>query len=1058
MNAAAKTCAKCGAALSAGAALDVCPHCIAPQILAPATVEGDASASAPPPTGASPRPVDPLERPGDRIGHYKLLQKLGEGGCGVVYMAEQEGPVRRRVALKIIKPGMDTRQVVARFEAERQALALMDHPNIAKVFDGGTTTTGRPFFVMELVRGVRITEYCDENNLPTTQRLDLFVQVCHAVQHAHQKGIIHRDLKPSNILVTINDGVPVPKVIDFGIAKATEQRLTDKTLFTEFHQFIGTPAYMSPEQALMTSLDIDTRSDIYSLGVLLYELLTGRTPLDTPELMKVGVDEMRRTIREVEPARPSNRLSTLPREDLTTAARRRSTNPPQLIHAITGDLDWIVMKCLEKDRTRRYETANGLAADIHRHLNNEPIVARPPSRLYQFRKLVRRNRVAFTAAVAVLLALLTGLGFSTWALFRERAARREAATEATKSATVARFHKDMIGSMRPSIAMGRDTTLLREFADKTFEQLGKDLGSQPAVELELRAALGRVFLTLGDYRKAESLYQETLPKMRDLLGAEHPDVADLLQNYAEVLYEREKFQESESLAREAQAIYRQRNGEENPDVAYSLMLIGNALRGQKQVERSKSYLDRSLALYRKLYGPEHRDVALVLRNLARTFEYLGRSRNAGETYQQALAMAKKLLGDVDPLVVLLTQDLAGFQHVHASLEEMEITYRELLANQRRLLGNDNRQVAKTLGFLASTLVNKGQAAKAEPIARESVELHRKLYGDDHLETAKAQGGLGVNLMRQNRHAEAEPLLRAAAITARKLLPPDDTLVAISIQNLGINLADQEKFGEAEVWFREQAAQARTDEAAKRARRAKPSQMNPENPADPAPEDPTNSRPYVIRVVVAGPVDKPGLDPALGNLAGALGRQKKYPEAESIYREMMERFRVRLPSSEEDLASVSASLGRILTDWAWEERNPKSEAVERARESEHLMREALASRLKRTNATPWKTSEWKSRLGASLVSVAATDLGLSSAAREAKLAEAEPLLLEGNEAVQMHPSADRKSRRHTLERLVRLYEAWNKPSEAETWRAKLAAFDRTKAKAGAGSQASTTSAP
>jgi serine/threonine protein kinase len=294
MNAVARTCIRCGAGLSAESALDVYPRCIARQALAATDGPG---------TDTLPSPAL-LEQPGDRIGRYKLLQKIGEGGCGVVYVAEQEEPVRRRVALKVIKPGMDTRQVIARFEAERQALALMDHPNIAKVYDGGTTETGRPFFVMELVRGVRITEYCDENNLSTAQRLDLFTQVCHAVQHAHQKGIIHRDLKPSNILVTINDGVHVPKVIDFGIAKATEQRLTDKTLFTEFHQFIGTPAYMSPEQALMTSLDIDTRSDIYSLGVLLYELLTGRTPLDTPELMKVGVDEMRRTIREVEPARP----------------------------------------------------------------------------------------------------------------------------------------------------------------------------------------------------------------------------------------------------------------------------------------------------------------------------------------------------------------------------------------------------------------------------------------------------------------------------------------------------------------------------------------------------------------------------------------------------------------------------------------------------------------------------------------------------------------------------------------------------------------------------------
>jgi eukaryotic-like serine/threonine-protein kinase len=321
------------------------------------------------------------EKLGDRIGPYKLLQQIGEGGCGVVYMAGQEAPVRRRVALKVIKLGMDTKQVIARFEAERQALAMMDHPNIAKVFDAGATETGRPYFVMELVRGIKITDYCDQGNLATTQRLELFVQVCRAIQHAHQKGIIHRDIKPSNILVTVNDGLAVPKVIDFGIAKATQGRLTDETLFTAFEQFMGTPAYMSPEQTVMTSLDIDTRTDVYSLGVLLYELLTGRTPFDAKELLASGLDEMRRTIREKEPARPSIRLSTMEASDLRELARQRQAVPPKLIHLVRGDLDWIVMKCLEKDRTRRYATANGLAADVQRHLQNELIVARPSSRL-----------------------------------------------------------------------------------------------------------------------------------------------------------------------------------------------------------------------------------------------------------------------------------------------------------------------------------------------------------------------------------------------------------------------------------------------------------------------------------------------------------------------------------------------------------------------------------------------------------------------------------------------------------------------------------------------------
>ena len=383
------------------------------------------------------------ERPGTTIGRYKLLQRIGEGGFGVVYMAEQQEPVRRKVALKIIKLGMDTKQVIARFEAERQALAMMDHPSIARVFDAGATDTGRPYFVMELVKGVPVTEYCDTNNLSTKERLDLFMPVCNAIQHAHQKGIIHRDIKPSNVMVTLHDGKPVPKVIDFGIAKATDHRLTEKTLFTEYHQFIGTPAYMSPEQAEMSGLDVDTRTDIYSLGVLLYELLTGTTPFDPNSLREAAYGEIQRIIREVEPPKPSTRLSSLAsepgaqatgsepppsagadiergrtarakaRDSVQDIARHRRTDPSTLSKLIRGDLDWIVMKALEKDRTRRYETANEFAKDVERHLANEPIIASPPGVTYKLRKFIKRNRAAVTAGSLVAAALVAGLIVST---------------------------------------------------------------------------------------------------------------------------------------------------------------------------------------------------------------------------------------------------------------------------------------------------------------------------------------------------------------------------------------------------------------------------------------------------------------------------------------------------------------------------------------------------------------------------------------------------------------------------------------------------------------------
>jgi serine/threonine protein kinase len=370
----------------------------------------------------------PGEKPGDWVGRYKLLQQIGEGGCGVVFMAEQEEPVRRKVAVKIVKPGMDTKTVVARFEAERQALALMDHPNIAHVLDAGATESGRPYFVMELVRGIKITDYCDQDSLNTTARVEMFIEVCDAVQHAHQKGIIHRDLKPSNILVTtLPSGKPLAKVIDFGIAKATTgERLTDKTLFTAFELLIGTPAYMSPEQAALSSVDVDTRSDIYSLGVLLYELLTGTTPFDTAELLKRGLDEVRRVVCNVEPPRPSTRLSTLVAADLTSVSRRRQVEPPRLIREVRGDLDWVVMKALEKDRARRYATVNGFAADLRRHLAGEAVAARPPSSLYRLKKLFTRNKVLFCSIGIIILLLSTALIVTGRLLIHERFARQQA--------------------------------------------------------------------------------------------------------------------------------------------------------------------------------------------------------------------------------------------------------------------------------------------------------------------------------------------------------------------------------------------------------------------------------------------------------------------------------------------------------------------------------------------------------------------------------------------------------------------------------------------------------
>jgi serine/threonine protein kinase/tetratricopeptide (TPR) repeat protein len=444
----------------------------------------------------------PDEALGQMLGRYKLLEKIGEGGFGVVYVAEQKEPVKRRVALKIIKLGMDTRQVVARFEAERQALALMDHPNIAKVLDAGATDSGRPYFVMELVRGVKLTEYCDQHKLSTKQRLELFIPVCQAIQHAHQKGIIHRDIKPSNILVTLHDGVPVPKVIDFGIAKATQQDLTDKTVYTQLQQFVGTPAYMSPEQAEMSGLDVDTRSDIYSLGVLLYELLTGRTPLDPKELMSQGIDGMRKTIREKEPVHPSTKVATLQGEELTTTAARHAAEAPKLVSLLRGDLDWIVMKCLEKDRTRRYETANGLAADLRRHLNNEPISARPPSTAYRFQKALRRNKLLFAAGAAVVVVLILGVIGTSIGLVRAERQRRQAemarklAEQRFQSAS--QFVTDVLQRIAPEFGSLIGATEAQKALAQSSLSFLESLGGSNDGDETFQAELATLYINLSD--------------------------------------------------------------------------------------------------------------------------------------------------------------------------------------------------------------------------------------------------------------------------------------------------------------------------------------------------------------------------------------------------------------------------------------------------------------------------------------------------------------------------------------------------------------------------------
>ncbi|MFO0846568.1 MAG: serine/threonine-protein kinase [Gemmataceae bacterium] len=704
------------------------------------------------------------------IGPYRLMEQIGEGGMGLVFVADQARPVRRRVALKVIKPGMDTRQVVARFEAERQALALMDHPNIAKVHDGGTTPAGRPYFVMELVKGVAITDFCDRERLTTRQRLGLFVSVCQAVQHAHQKGIIHRDLKPSNILVTVHDVTPVVKVIDFGVAKATGQQLTERTLYTAMAQLVGTPLYMSPEQAGLSGLDVDTRSDIYSLGVLLYKLLTGTTPFDQEVLHRAGQDEMRRMIREDEPPRPSTRISTLEKAELSTLAERRSVEPRWLGQEIRGELDWVVMKCLEKDRNRRYETASALAADVQRYLDDEPVAACPPSAGYRLRKLWRRHRGTLVTAGGVALALVVATAVSTWQAVEARVAqneaegaKRQAATDAAIAKAVADFLQqdllrqvDMRAQRGEGFVPARNLTV-KEALDRAAGRIGQRFQDQPLVEAAIRLTIGGAYRSVGEWPLAIPHLERAVALRKAHLGPDDQDTISAIVFLARGCQETGRFTDAIGLAKQVLENRMARLGPDQPETLAGMHDLAITYDYAGEWDNSLSLMKQVLEKRRAIYGSTHPDTLDTMHALARSYNHVDRFSESIALHEKIRVIRKSTenpeLGAEPFFLITYVVACQGA----GKLDQAAMLLHEALALNRKHDDSGGVETASTLCWLARNLLLQERFAEAEPIAREAIAIYEKERPEDPMRFYFVSI-LGAVLWGQHNYTEAEPLL------------------------------------------------------------------------------------------------------------------------------------------------------------------------------------------------------------------------------------------------------------------------------------------------------------
>ncbi len=747
-------------------------------------------------------------RPGTVIaGRYKLVQRIGVGGMGEVWVAEQTDPVTRRVALKLVKPGMDSREVLARFEAERQALAAMDHPNIARILDGGLTEAMTPFFVMELVNGAGLTRFCDEARLDIRARLGLFADICHAIQHAHQKGIIHRDLKPSNVLVTVIDGRPVPKVIDFGLAKALGSRLSDRSQATQFGAVVGTLEYMSPEQAGYSPGapgDIDTRADVYSLGVILYELLTGLRPLDEQRMRDAALDEMLRIIKEEEPARPSARLSSS--DSAPSSAALRQTEPARLSGLLRRELDWIVMKALEKDRRRRYETANGFADDVQRYLAGEAVLAHPPTATYRLRKLVRQNRAAVFTGLAVGLALLAGLATTLW---QSGIARREATRADERAIAATRAETEQRRLAQSEAELRREAQTQKELAEKAAAE-----EKARAEELEQVAGFQTDMLDgLNPNEAGEALFADIRDRLEQALAKAEPDQAARVARLEAFARELGQINATDTatgmidrniLRPAIEAI--EAEFTDQPKIEAELrQVLGMLYRALGRFNDSLPLMQRALELRRKQFGDDHRKTITSIDEVALTLQYAGRLAEAEPLAREALERKQRVFGSEFIGTLIALNNVGLLLRAQGKLAEAEPFLREAADTGRRVLGPENRDTLNFIANLALVITESGRPEVAEPLAREVLDTRKRVLGEGHRSTLLAMNNYATLLKDLKCYEESRAVLLECLTVTRKALGDEHPQTLAAMVNLGRTLMSMERFDDAGPLLRDAAA-------------------------------------------------------------------------------------------------------------------------------------------------------------------------------------------------------------------------------------------------------------